>query len=68
MNRDDIIKNENTIIKLQDNEVLRVTAEGDFIWNERADHLIAHGDYSNSPSLRHILLALREFSTREYEE
>ena len=62
------MSNKNTVIKLQDDEVLRVTAEGDFIWNERADYMIAHGDYSNSPSLRYILLALREFSTREHEE
>lgn len=72
MTRDDIIRaaqdvntmqNENTVIKLQDNEVLRVTAEGDFIWNENADNMIAHGDYSNSPSLQHILKALRKVTT-----
>ena len=63
MTRDDIIKNENTVIKLQDNEVLRVTAEGEFIWNENADDMIAHGDYSNSPSLQHILKALRKVTT-----
>ena len=42
------------------NEVLRVTAEGEFIWNENADEMIASGDYSQYPSLRHILKALRE--------
>ena len=60
MTRDDIIKNENTVNKLQDNEVLRVTAEGEFIWNENADDMIAHGDYSHSPSLQHILKAMRK--------
>ena len=42
------------------NEVLRVTAEGEFIWNENADEMIASGDYSQYPSLRHVLKALRE--------
>jgi NADPH-dependent ferric siderophore reductase len=51
---------ESTVIKLQDNEVLRVTAEGEFIWNENADDMIASGDYSHYPALRHILKALRE--------
>jgi hypothetical protein len=41
-------------------EVLRVTAEGEFIWNENADEMIESGDYSQHPSLRHILKALRE--------
>jgi len=41
-------------------EVLRVTAEGEFIWNENADEMIASGDYSQYPSLRHVLKALRE--------
>lgn len=41
-------------------EVLRVTAEGEFIWNENADDMIASGDYSHYPALRHILKALRE--------
>lgn len=44
-------------------EVLRVTAEGEFIWNENADDMIAHGDYSHSPSLQHILKALRKVTT-----
>ena len=42
------------------NEVLRVTAEGEFIWNENADQMIASGDYSQYPSLRHVFKALRE--------
>ena len=42
------------------NEVLRVTAEGEFIWNEHADEMIESGDYSQYPALRHILKALRE--------
>ena len=41
------------------NEVLRVTAEGEFIWNENADEMIASGDYSQYPALRHVLKALR---------
>ena len=41
-------------------EVLRVTAEGEFIWNENADEMIASGDYSQYPALRHVLKALRE--------
>ena len=72
MTRDDIIRatqdvntmrNENTVIKLQDNEVLRVTAEGEFVWNKNADDMIAYGDYSHSPSLQHILKALRKVTT-----
>ena len=42
------------------NEVLRVTAEGEFIWHENADEMIASGDYSQYPALRHVLKALRE--------
>jgi NADPH-dependent ferric siderophore reductase len=42
------------------NEVLRVTAEGEFIWNENADEMIASGDYSQYPALRHVLKALRQ--------
>ena len=41
-------------------EVLRVTAEGEFIWNENADEMIASGDYSQYPALRHVLKALLE--------
>ena len=42
-------------------EVLRVTAEGEFIWHENADEMIESGDYfSQYPSLRHVLKALRE--------
>jgi hypothetical protein len=42
------------------NEVLRITASGQFIWHEDADKLIEEGDYSNSPAMRHILKALRK--------
>jgi regulator of replication initiation timing len=41
-------------------EVLRVTAAGEFVWHENADEMIASGDYSQYPSLRHVLKALRE--------
>ncbi len=41
-------------------EVLRVTAEGAFIWGENADEMIASGDFSQHPALRHVLKALRE--------
>jgi NADPH-dependent ferric siderophore reductase len=41
-------------------EVLRVTAEGEFVWNKNADEMIASGDYSQYPALRHVLKALRE--------
>ena len=41
-------------------EVLRVTAEGGFVWHENADEMIASGDYSQHPALRHVLKALRE--------
>jgi hypothetical protein len=40
-------------------EILRVTPEGEFIWHEDADKLIEESDFSNSPSLPHILRALR---------
>ena len=42
------------------NEVLRVTAEGEFIWNENADEMIESGDYTQYPALRYVLMALRE--------
>ena len=45
-------------------EVLRVTAEGEFIWNENADEMIASGDYSQYPALRHVLKALHEENER----
>lgn len=42
------------------NEVLRVTAEGQFVWNPDADRMIEEGDFSFSPALPHILRALRK--------
>lgn len=39
-------------------QVLRVTAEGEFIWHENAQHMIEHGDFSDSPALRFILMKL----------
>jgi len=41
------------------NEVLRVTAEGQFVWNPDADRMIEEGDFNSSPALPHILRALR---------
>ena len=41
-------------------EVLRVTAEGKFIWHEDADRMIEEGDFSQAPALPHILRALRK--------
>ena len=41
-------------------EVLRVTAAGEFVWHENADEMIESGDYSQYPALRHVLKALRE--------
>jgi hypothetical protein len=40
-------------------EVLRVTALGEFIWHPEADRLIEEGDFSGSPSMPFILKALR---------
>lgn len=45
---------------LMGNEVLRVTKDGEFIWNEDADKMIAENDWSFNPALQHILKALRE--------
>ena len=41
------------------NEVLRVTALGEFIWHPEADRLIEEGDFGGSPSMPFILKALR---------
>jgi hypothetical protein len=41
------------------NEVLRVTAGGQFVWNPDADRMIEEGDFNSSPALPHILRALR---------
>ena len=50
------------------NEVLRVTAEGEFIWHENADEMIASGDYSQYPALRHVLKALLMMRDRYSED
>jgi len=42
------------------NEVLRVTADGEFIWHPEADALIEKGDFTSSPAMQHILRALRK--------
>jgi hypothetical protein len=42
------------------NEVLKVTKDGEFIWNEDADRMIAENDWSFHPALKHILIALRD--------
>ena len=47
-------------VKLMDNEVLRVTQDGQFIWHPDADRMIEEGDYSTSPAMPHILRALRK--------
>ena len=58
------ISNENEVLPLQvvlgSNEVLRVTPDGQFIWNPDADRMIEEGDYSASPAMPHILRALRK--------
>ena len=40
------------------NEVLRVTADGQFEWNEDADRMIEEGDFSGQPAMQHILREL----------
>ena len=42
------------------NEVLRVTPDGQFVWNPDADRMIEEGDFSFSPAMPHILRALRK--------
>jgi len=44
-------------------EILKVTPTGDFVWHEDADRLIEEGDFTNSPSMQHILRALRKQRT-----
>ena len=43
-------------------QILNVTATGEFQWHEDADRLIEEGDYSNQPAIKHILVALREYT------
>lgn len=47
-------------ITLMDREVLRVTADGQFVWHPDADRMIEEGDFSHSPALPFILRALRK--------
>jgi hypothetical protein len=47
-------------VVLRANEVLRVTPDGQFIWNPDADRMIEEGDFSSSPAMPHILRALRK--------
>ena len=42
------------------NEVLRVTTDGQFVWNPDADRMIEESDFSFSPAMPHILRALRK--------
>ena len=44
---------------LNEHEVLRVTANGQFVWGPNADRLLEEADFSSSPALPHILRALR---------
>lgn len=39
-------------------EVLRVTAEGEFVWHPDAYELIEHGDFKNAPGAQHLLRRL----------
>jgi hypothetical protein len=55
MTKDEIQK-----VTLGTNEALRVTADGEFIWHPEADAMIAEGDFTSSPAMRHILRALRK--------
>ena len=41
------------------NEILRVTPDGEFIWHPDADNMIAMGDFTASPAMPHILKVLR---------
>ena len=45
---------------LLENEILRVTPTGKFIWHEDADRMIEEGDFSHSPAMPFILKALRK--------
>jgi hypothetical protein len=40
-------------------EILKVTAEGEFIWHEDADRLIEEYDQDDAPAMKHILRRLR---------
>ena len=47
-------------VTLMDREVLRVTADGQFVWNPDADRMIEEGDFTASPAMPFILKALRK--------
>jgi len=47
-------------VTLGSNEVLRVTANGQFVWHPEADRMIEECDFSFNPALPHILRALRK--------
>ena len=47
-------------VKLMDNEVLRVTPDGQFIWHTDADRIIEEGNFNFNPAMPHILRALRK--------
>ena len=47
-------------VTLMDREVLRVTADGQFVWHPDADRMIEEGDFSHSPVMPFILRALRK--------
>ena len=47
-------------VTLMDNEVLRVTPDGQFVWHPNADRMIEEGDFSHSPAIPFILRALRK--------
>lgn len=46
-------------------QVLLVTADGQFIWHEDAESMIKNGDFSNSPALQFILQRLWSFDNKE---
>ena len=60
-------------VTLMDREVLRVTADGQFVWHPDADRMIEEGDFSHAPAMPHILRTLRKrkwvgLTKREFNE
>ena len=45
-------------VSLGNNEVLRVTPDGQFTWHPEADAMISNGDFTASPALPFILRVL----------
>ena len=41
-------------------EILRVSSEGEFTWHPDADRLIENGNFNDYPSMKYILKALRK--------